>query len=1542
MATSPSPICIDNTSFGPGSQCRRFDFTLLFENTILVLLPNLVFIALFLSLRLPRLLRKSAVRSPSLNGKYGWASKLGLPMKTCVPDESFLKVLDRPLNPTQLPVRIDCLGVIRLLLAVVGLILATALLGLSQNELASIPRVEGALGGWSFVTAQALYFIGAIVLVAAVWTERVFTRGGSFLVPFFVLSSILFDGARLRTFNMLEVPLLDGTLAEGSLRSTSFFRIFAASIGIKVLLLATETINTDGGETAEGRATWFNRLGFFWLFPLMVTGFRKALTMEDLPRLDRQYSTSYLNKEFSAKWNFAEQTELERQGKKTRSFLWAILRAFPHVAYGPIVAKATVTAVTLAQPYLISDVIKFIESQQPGEGPPQPVSLGWGLAGAFALSYTVNAVGSGLYWWITAQNGATLRGIIVGQLYAKSLRVHLAEAGALGSAGAVNMMSSDVDRIISAVDPVHEFWSGIITIVIGLYILYSQIGLVFVVPLIATVVLLFGGPLLGKNLGKHQKSWSGKIDQRLAVTSSMINGMKAVKMAGFEGFFERKVTALRNIEMDSLYKYMMTLAHLVFVTNVGQGLLTAITFGALAIVVHVHPNFSHSFDQNTVFTALSALSIIQFPVMMIGQRFGSLFAAYASFKRIEKFMLSEEQEEAAELEHSDTAQIGEKPAHQANEGDVNTLPIMKCEAATMQWDLKGDAVLQDVTIDFRTGITMVIGPLSSGKSTLLSAVLVEPYITSGKVITPAQNSVRKPIAYSSQDCWMQETLSLRANIIFHSNQPFDQDWYDTVVSACCLTDDFAIFASGDKRLAKSLSGGQKQRVSLARAVYAREAELVVLDDPFCALDAETEAQIWRNLFDSSRGLLRRKTVILASNALHRLKDVDWVVRLGDGTVLQQGPPTQVKLSEEEIRDLEAARAVALKKGAKDDPNVDEDDELVDSAGDDKLDVDEDLDGNQIESVGEGDIKWKYYGFWLRCAGVGVFVLMFVSFVFGVAGIWGIQAYLQKWTVRSPENQNSNFGPLLGGMFAILGGYIISEASNIYICIAIIPPRAGRKLHSRLLDGILAAPLSFFSGRSSGQILNRFSQDLFAADDQWMMHLGNFLSSALSLLASIILMVISAPFLLIVIAAVSVLIVLLRNYYLPNSRQLRRLEMSSKSPLYTLFGDTTTGLSVVRAIQRQQTLSNINISYMDAAQRPYYALSACRRWLLVWTNACSTICNTALVLIVVGLRSSRVASVVGVALAQTVNISFMLTAVVMAWCEAEIAGVVFERLYEFSTTPSEQASTAAKPVNTSHEEKAGVAAVAQVPNPGAVEFKNVVLSYTPGEGEPVLKSLSFSLTPGEHLGICGRTGSGKSTIMLALLRMVERQSGDIRLGGQSIDSYELQQLRRSVAVVGQDPLIVNGASVRENLTLEGELPEDRIWQVLKDTRLADYVKALPEGLDTILDNKKARLSQGRRQLLSIARVLLNPKQVVILDEVTSAIDEETDAIVQQLLRTEFRSSTVISIAHRTASILAYDRIMVLGGGEILEMDSPSALLARPGSAFRSLAAHQGVI
>ncbi|KAK0528278.1 hypothetical protein OC834_000770 [Tilletia horrida] len=1559
--------CTDGVAFGPGSTCRLFDFTTLFENVILSILPSAVFLFLFLVARLPRLLKKAPVRGKGavlptattrLNEKS--ASSNGSPTLaaassegTVSPEPDLHKAQEQ--LDVQLPTRkLDPLGMTRIALAVLLVLSALTKLILSQTEAKKTQLLQDALGDWSFTAAQALELVCSCVLLFAVALERQRTRGGHFLVPLFLLCSIFFEGARVRTFNTFPASLNFG--------STATFGLFCVSLALRVLLLITESINDhDAADTTEGRATFMNRIGFFWLLPILSKGYKKPLTIQDLPEVNDRFEARYLGNKLRKVWDYTAQSN--GQLPKT-SLVLAVARAYPSVVFAPIIPRLAVTAATLAQPWLIQDTIAFIESytgrNEPGAPPPLPAAQGWALAGAFALTYTVFATATAVYFWIVSQNGATLRGGIMQCLYDKSLRQHLGISTELGPGGAVNLMAADVERIIKSLDPIHELWSGLILVGIGIYMLYLKLKLVFLAPLIATLIFLFGTPYIGRTLGAKQKAWSGKIDERLAITSSFIGGIKAVKMGGLEKFFARKAIEARAAEIKMLRKYMSTLATVVTAANISGEAITIIAFAALAIVVHLDQNTSLRFDQETVFTAMAITTIISTPLLQIGQRFGLAVAAYASFKRIETFLLNPERNEDTSIE---TALLHDKVGDDAVHVNFSN--------ASLSWKVDSEPVLSGLDLNLPPGITMVIGRLASGKSTLLQAVLGETYVTKGKVTTPAASRGGPCIAYASQDPWTQESLSIKDNIIFYSNEPFDPWWYARVIDACALKEDLDSFDGGDKRLAKSLSGGQKQRINLARAIYAREAALVVLDDPFSALDADTESKIWKNLFDKRKGVLRTKTVLLASNGLHRLRDVDWVVNLHEGTISEQGPPVLFRLTDGaflEAREQNDRRRARLSAG-----NIGD---LLATTGRDKkrasgiesmkrlsgisgissmlpdadsIHVEDEAAGEEaatrkenegIEQVSESKIGFKTYMVWVRAAGVFCVVLSIASFATAMAGTFGVQVYLQHWVLLSAEEQRRQFGQWMGGYWGVFAGYSFWYAFALFWTFCAVVPRAGVKLHAGLVNGILSAPLSFFNDLSTGSILNRFSQDLFIADDIWIIFFSNFIGNVFGLLGAVILMVIAAPYLLIIVAVLFAIIYTLRRFYIRSSTQLRRLEMASKSPLYTLFGDTTSGLAIIRAFGRTSSLRNLNIDYVNGAQRPYYTLYACRRWLMCWLNMCAMIANTSLVIVVVALRYSSSASLLGVALSQTVSLSNAMNQVVSAWCEAEIAAVVFERIAEFTNTPPEaKPEEAGKPLI---ERVPHAHAVAQHAHSGDVHFKDVVLSYTPGEGTPVLKGVSFSIRSGEHLGICGRSGSGKSTILLALLRMVQHQSGDIVVNGRPVGDYDLHELRSSITVVGQEPLIVNGATVRENIDLEGTATDEAIWKVLRDTQMAEFIKSLPEALDTKLDPKSVSLSTGRRQLLTIARAILNRKSIVVLDEVTSALDAETDAIVKDLMETELADSTIINIAHRLDAIRRMDRVLVLSHGSVLELDTPDNLLERPQGAFRSMAAQQGLV
>lgn len=494
--------CLDGARWGPASTCRTFDFTPAFENIILTILPHGVLLVLLFAFRFERVAHK-----PQLN--------------------------------TRLTPR-DFLGVTQATFAALLLVLSIVVLACACAELGPIQLL--ALGGSRLLrAAQALEFVGTSVLLPAVLIERKRTRGGSFVLPIFFLATILFDGARLRTYCQLPDDV--------HIRSTAYFGAFAAMLGVRTILFLLSTNLTQ----QEQEASFVNRLGFFWLMPLIFSGMRSALTIDRLPPLAPRYETRMLGQTLRAAYPYSAMA----QGEIPKSGLFmGLIRAFTFNLTTPILSKVVATAATLSQPYLIQDTIIFIGSYAGIPGvEPQPASKGWSLAGAFALVYTVEAVASSQYLFATKQNQVVISGALLEALYDKSVRLELSTATSLGSAKAVNLMSQDVQRIMKLIDPVHEIWSAIATVVVALYITWHALRTVFVVVVFLAFVILFGGPLAALPMLPAQAAWSNATDRRVRLTTSVFNSIKAIKMSALEDFFLRKLLVLRKSELGAFRKF---------------------------------------------------------------------------------------------------------------------------------------------------------------------------------------------------------------------------------------------------------------------------------------------------------------------------------------------------------------------------------------------------------------------------------------------------------------------------------------------------------------------------------------------------------------------------------------------------------------------------------------------------------------------------------------------------------------------------------------------------------------------------------------------------------------------------------------------------------------------------------------------------------------------------------------------------------------------------------------------------------------------------
>ncbi|KAK9899697.1 P-loop containing nucleoside triphosphate hydrolase protein [Cystobasidium minutum MCA 4210] len=784
--------------------------------------------------------------------------------------------------------------------------------------------------------------------------------------------------------------------------------------------------------------------------------------------------------------------------------------------------------------------------------------------------------------------------------------------------------------------------------------------------------------------------------------------------------------------------------------------------------------------------------------------------------------------------------------------------------------------------------------------------------------------------------------SIRQNIQFQG--AFNPALYRTVVKACALDTDFRIWPEGDKQKAQGLSGGQKQRIALARSLYARP-ELLILDDVFSAVDKTTEEHIFSALFGAN-GLLEGRTVILATNAVHRLPSADHIIIIDGQTVKQEGSFNALSSEPGAVSELmnivgEVSRSTQSDRGTNILPPPDDVQSSFVSMAEN---ANEEMEAEMAASQARKNSVLVYLfngGRILMCMAL---TLMVVSSAMPSI----IPVYIQAWTTAIQQDAGRLF-TYMGGYIGVEFGHITAFIISLFYFYTIWSAASSRRLHAREVTSIFRTPLSYFEDKPIGRILSRFSQDLYVTDFELPMAFGNLVGLGVEMLATIIILTIAAPYVGIILFGTIVICVLAQRFYVRTSRQVRRMDLIAKSPLYTLFAETmdTAGLKTIRAMRAQESLSKQCIAKGNSSQVPYYLMWALKKWLNLVLGMVVTIINVGLVTVAVAFRSKTSSGLLAVALVQATSLVFTLSFVVLAAAEFETCLVAVSRIQEVIELPREEDGTgngALPLILADSDEKGGGPdeKAGSIPSKvahtdwitaGSIMFQNVVLRYKP-ELPPALNSISFKVQGGQKVGIVGRTGCGKSTVLQALFRMIECESGQIHIDGIDIRQLPRKTLRQALTIIPQDPLLLE-LSVRENLDLENVKTDQEIWAALEKTQCKPLIEALPDKLDTIIAGDGGNFSRGERQLLAMTRALLRSKKILVLDEASSSLDVATDATIQKVLREVFANCTIIAIAHRLNTLLDFDQVIVLSHGEVIETGKPSELAKRPQSAFSQL-------
>nr|UAX26432.1 ATP-binding cassette C subfamily [Galleria mellonella] len=1307
----------------------------------------------------------------------------------------------------------------------------------------------------------------------------------------------------------------------------------------------------DGTQKKRSKPNIISRIFVWWMCPVLVKGNKRDVEEEDLIVPNKQYDSERHGDKLERSWL----EELERSKRENRDpSLWVVIRKAYWLAYMPgAIYVGTISVFRTIQPLLFSRLLSYwtvptMTRQEAG-------LYALGMLGINFITMMCQHHNN----LFVMRFSLRIKIACSALLYRKVLRMSQVTLGEVAGGKIVNLLSNDLARFDFAFMFLHYVWLIPIQTAVVLYLLYNRAGYAPFVGLFSVVVLIF--PIqaaLTKLTAVIRRMVAQRTDRRIKLMNEIINGIQVIKMYAWEKPFQKVVELAREYETSAL-------RNAIFVRSVFIGFMLFTDRTIMFITILTLVLSGNLVTASTIYPIQQYFSIIQFNLTMIlPLLIASLSEMKVSVERIQGFMIMEERDDVSlkngtnenyknniVIDHnaktSDTNNVhGNKYSSFENFSELHPIArpqkfegtdmVVELNKVTASWLNKTpieECTLRNISLRLRKGkLCAIIGPVGTGKTSLLQLLLKEMPLRSGSV------KVNGTVSYSCQESWLFAG-TVRQNIIF--GLPYDPEKYKEVCRVCCLLPDFKQFPYGDLSLVGdrgvSLSGGQRARINLARAVY-RDADIYLLDDPLSAVDANVGRQLFEGCI---KGYLSGKTVILVTHQLHYLKGADYLVILNNGTIENMGSYDELVKSEKEFSFLLSS----LQEG--------ESDEKEDSVSDDKgvkrtsmkrnisvrsENENPNAEKEQKQAAEEratGNLKWEVVSKYLKSVNSWFIVfLAFATLTITQATATTVDYWVSFWTnnvddyiQNLPEGEeldsslNSKIGPLTNSQYLLVHGCVIL-ALIIFAQIRIatfvsVTMRASRNLHNMVFKKLIITVMRFFDTNPSGRILNRFSKDIGALDELLPRSILETLQMYFSMTSVLVLNAIALPWTLIPTAVLVVVFVLLLRWYLKAAQAVKRLEGTTKSPVFGMINSTLAGLVTIRSSNSQDQLQRQFDDAQDLHSSAFYTyLGGSSAFGLYLDTICLAYLGMILCIFILVEFGEHVIPVGSVGLAVTQSMTLTMLLQMAARFTADFLGQMtsVERVLEYTKLPCEknmEVGSTTPPTNW--------------PLKGEVKFENVFMKYGP-EDPPVLKNLNFVIKEGWKVGVVGRTGAGKSSLISALFRLCDID-GSIKIDGVDTGTIAKKDLRSKISIIPQEPVLFS-ATIRYNLDPFENYSDDEIWRALELVELKEAVPAL----DYKVSEGGSNFSMGQRQLICLARAVLRSNKVLVMDEATANVDPQTDALIQKTIRNVFTSCTVITIAHRLNTIMDSDRVLVMDKGLAVEFDYPYILLSNPNSTF----------
>ncbi|KAK6465013.1 hypothetical protein DFJ63DRAFT_332456 [Scheffersomyces coipomensis] len=1399
-------------------------------------------------------------------------------------------------------------------------------------------------------------------------------------------------------------------------------------------------------------ANFLYRLCFWWLWPILVRGYKRTLQPNDLWVLTPDLTVEHMHQVWSEHLkDILKKAEAKhlKQHKNLDDFKWPKW-SIPYALFLTFKWQYSLSCFFLAlsfcvqslSPLITRRLIDYVEYRY--FGLEKTLTKGVAYTIASVVLIFINGLLLNHFFHTAMTTGAQSKAILTKALLLKSFDLSAKSRYLFPIGRVTSLMSTDLARIDLAIGFQPLVVCFPIPIIIAIVLLLTNIGVcsltgigLFIVSLIVCVVLT-------KKLFDTRETVVKYTDERISLMREALTNLKVIKFYAWELAYRMNITKIREKEM----KYLFTIKVLRnFITAYAVTLPTLSSM--LSFVTMWATNNMKS--PGEVFSSLSLFSILAQAIMLLPIALATGADALIGFTRCKDYLSAEElndelsnrmnqpvsnqsyfigggSEEGFEFKHQSVPMNNQQTVSRSTnnddydydyESDEDEETVIEIKNANFiwesfhdeldegLWDLSKDAKkkkekkrqhkshkyqpqpqhedediaagsvsifsekhsspyetarytkesyiqsvesvesnsiesfpgLLNINLSIKKNEFIIItGAIGTGKTSLLSAMAGFM-----KLNNPHQGKLKvyDDLLLCSAP-WIQNS-TVRENILF--GKPFDHKKYYEVLNACALEDDIEMLPAGDKteigERGITLSGGQKARINLARACYT-EAEILLFDDVISAVDSRVGKHIVNRLF---KGLLRDKTIVLATHQLGILESADRIVFLnGDGSI-DVGTVTELICRNENFQKLiDFSQETQAESANNSEYNLAvnnmEDDEVAGvRLSEKRLKEQADLSGRTMsdEISATNAISWDVYKKYIHL-GSGIFgwtatpVFLFLVALATFCQVF-TNTWLSFWTEKKFPGKSDKFYVIIYVCLAVLT--VVFTAIE-FTMLAYMNNRSARILNVRAVDKILHAPMSFMDTTPIGRILNRFTKDTDSLDNEIGEQLRLFIFPLATIIGIIILCITYLPWFAIAVPFLGFAFTFLANFYQGSSRELKRLEATQRSLVYNNFNETLTGMATIKSFRAENDFIKKNDLYLNKMNEAYFLSIATQRWLCVHLDMIASSFALIICMLCITEQFDISASSTGLLMNYVIQIVGILALTIRSMTQVENEMNSVERLHEYAFNLPQEAAYVVPECEPPKE----------WPASGYIEFKDVSLRYR--DNLPlVLKDLNLNIYPGEKVGICGRTGAGKSSIMTALYRLTELEKGSITIDGLDISKMGLHDLRSNLSIIPQDPVLFQG-SIRKNLDPFESYKDEVLLDALRRSGLLDHnsielvrrTKYDPKRnvgyddlhkfhLDQLVDEDGINFSLGERQLIALARSLVRNSKILILDEATSSVDFETDSKIQDTISNEFRQCSILCIAHRLKTILHYDRIIVMDKGKIVEKGAPTQLFQQNG-------------